>query len=212
MRFSVHPGIFWDNTAPGRCRMSAIHHWECQRWAGCRGTGMDVGGPKPRGRGLETPLCPQTQHRGRWGAGGKAPSGMGTRAGLAQAEGLQVGRGAPENPSHGTTEGGGSRSPRAGTHSRGASTGPWQTPSLLPALAGAQEPQPSPPAPAGSSAAPAPAGSFLLISCGPGRAQHPGIPAPPLPAPSGPAELPAGAKPRAEEGKQRWGCPCATHP
>lgn len=35
----------------------------------------------------------------------------------------------------------GSRSPRAGTRTRGASTGPWQTPSPLPGLAGVEEPQ-----------------------------------------------------------------------
>lgn len=174
--------------------------------------------PSPEGEvfpGLGTPLCPQTQHREVGGRrrSSHAPSGMGTRAHLAQAEGLQVGRGAPEKPSYGTTEGEGQPVPESWHSHPGCQHRPlanafprcrawqeWRSRSGEPASPGGE---------LGTTA-----GSFLLISsrpAAPASAQHPGIPAPPLPGPSGPAELPASAKPHAEEGNQPWGCPCATH-
>lgn len=141
----AHPGVFWDNTAPGP--LPHVTHPSPGMPVVGSGTRMGVGDPK----------LPNTAW-GRWGQQVQQPctSGTGTRAHLARAEGLQVGRGAPEKPSYGTTEGGDSRTPRAGTHSQGTST--WQEPA-------------SPGGELGTTGH-----SFLLISC-----QHPGIPARPVP-------------------------------
>lgn len=102
------------------------------------------------------------------------PSGPGTGACLALAEGLQVGRIAPEKPSYGTTEGEGQPVPESwprrpgGRHRTLANA--FHAARLGKSRGAAAE---SPPAPAGNSASPAAAGSFLLISsqpaagCGP---------------------------------------------
>lgn len=140
--------------------------------------------PSPEGEvfpGLGTPLCPQTQHREVGGRrqSSHAPSGMGTRAHLAQAEGLQVGRGAPEKPSYGTTEGEGQPVPESWHSHPGCQHRPLANafPAAGLGRSGGAAAE-SPPAPAGSSA------PQRAASC----SFPPGLR--PLPALSTPASLP----------------------
>lgn len=181
--------------------MSPIHHRECRRWAGCRGTRTGVGGPEPEGEvlpGLETPRCPQTQLRGRWSS--PAPSGMGSRAPLAQQRGCR--RDAMPRRSQ---QKAGTAGPQELARTPGCRHRPLAMPCPVPGWAGAEEPQPRARQPRRGARHSGQPRSFP-----PGRRA--------LPAPSTAASLPlrpgtasCQRKASAEDGNQPWGCPCATH-